>query len=104
MRSFLLMFAIACGSSPAPAPPAPAPPVPAVVAPVDAAEPDAAQPIDAPVTAPIACTTDDDCWLDGNTPIARPSSERGKKLRPCKDSERLPVCKAGVCGITAYKC
>jgi hypothetical protein len=54
--------------------------------------------------APVACKTDDDCWLDGNKPIARPRSERGKKLKPCKDSERLPACKENVCSIRAYKC
>jgi hypothetical protein len=58
----------------------------------------------APVPAPIACKTDDDCWLDGNRPIARPASERGKKLRPCKDSSRIPICKQQVCTLNAFKC
>ena len=54
--------------------------------------------------APVACKTDDDCWLDGRTPIARPEDLRGKQVRPCKDSERVPRCKENVCGYSAYKC
>jgi hypothetical protein len=53
---------------------------------------------------PVSCTTDDDCWLDGKTPIARPASMKGKKVRPCKDAERVPVCKEKVCAAEAYKC
>jgi hypothetical protein len=68
-------------------------------APVDAAEPagDAAPP-------PVTCKSDDDCWMDGRTPIARPKSERGKKVRPCKDAEAVPRCKDDVCIVVAYKC
>ena len=65
---------------------------------------DAEAPPDA-APAPIACKTDDDCWIDdGGALIERPKSERGKKLKPCKDSSRLPVCKQQVCAINAYKC
>jgi hypothetical protein len=57
-----------------------------------------------PVPAPVACKTDDDCWLDGRTPVARPKSERGKKLKPCRDGEAVPKCKDQVCTYVAYKC
>jgi len=58
-----------------------------------------------PTPPPIACKTDDDCWIDDNNkPIARPKAKRGKKLQACKDSEGLPVCKQNVCAINAYKC
>ena len=53
---------------------------------------------------PVSCTTDDDCWLDGNKPIARPATLKGKKVRPCKDAERVPVCKEKVCAVKGYKC
>jgi hypothetical protein len=60
---------------------------------------------DPPAAAPpIACKTDDDCWLDDRTPIARPAAKRGKRLRPCKDAEAVPRCKASVCVAEAYKC
>jgi hypothetical protein len=114
MRYVVLALVIACSSAPTPAP-APTPPSPEPAAPpAVVVAPDAApvQP-DAPAVAeptpdagpePIACTTDDDCWIDGFTPIARPKSQRGRKLRPCKDAERIPACKANVCAIVAYKC
>lgn len=57
---------------------------------------------EAPV--PVSCTNDDDCWLDGNKPIARPPALRGKTVRPCKDAERVPVCKEKVCAAKGYKC
>ena len=61
--------------------------------------PDAAEP------APIACKTDDDCWIDDDGKLVeRPKAKRGKKLKPCKDAERLPACKQQVCAINAYKC
>ncbi|HEU0036169.1 MAG TPA: hypothetical protein VFQ53_36400 [Kofleriaceae bacterium] len=106
---FGAILVTACGSGAAPTPaPSPPAPAPAIVATPDAPEPDAptldaAAPPDA-APAPIACKTDDDCWLDGVTPIARPTSERGKKLKPCKDSERIPKCRAHVCTVIAYKC
>jgi hypothetical protein len=110
MRVILLVFAIGCGSPSTPAPtpaPAPAPPVTAVAPPVDAAEPaDAPALASEPDAAPpsVACQSDDDCWLDGTKPIARPRALRGKRLRPCKDSERVPICKAGACAVEGYKC
>ncbi|HEY5938326.1 MAG TPA: hypothetical protein VIU61_26925 [Kofleriaceae bacterium] len=108
-----VLFLVACSSStpsPPPQPPpqpaveidaAPAPPVEAVV--------DAAVAVDAPLPdagpAPIACKTDDDCWIDdAGTLVERPKAKRGKKLKPCKDSSRLPICKQNVCAINAYKC
>ncbi len=55
--------------------------------------------------APVACKTDNDCWLDADrTPIARPRAQRGKRLTPCKDAEVVPRCKASVCVADAYKC
>jgi len=57
-----------------------------------------------PALAPIACKTDNDCWLDDRTPIARPAAKRGKQLKPCKDAEVVPRCKANVCVAEAYKC
>lgn len=80
-----------------------APPVASSAAPVASSAP--------PVVAkdergapPVSCKTDDDCWVDGKTPIARPPQHRGKKLRPCKDAEKIPVCADGVCAVRAYKC
>ncbi len=66
--------------------------------------PDAAPPVDAG-EAPIACKTDDDCWIgDDGKLVERPKAKRGKKLKACKDSSRLPQCKANVCVINAFKC
>jgi hypothetical protein len=56
------------------------------------------------VEPPPSCKTDDDCWFDGNRPIARPRSERGRRMKPCRDGSRIPSCKAGACAVTAYKC
>ena len=112
MRSAIVAFVVACSSStPAPPPSQPSPtpqPVvetdaaPTVPEPVDAAPPppevDAGE-------APIACKTDDDCWIgDDGKLVVRPKAKRGKKLKACKDSERLPACKQNVCVINAYKC
>lgn len=57
-----------------------------------------------PTPAPVACKTDDDCWLDGRTPVARPKSKRGKKLKPCRDGEVVPKCEDQECTSVAYKC
>lgn len=60
---------------------------------------------DPPPPAPVACKSDNDCWLDAaRTPIARPRALRGKRLAPCKDAEVVPRCKANVCVADAYKC
>jgi hypothetical protein len=54
---------------------------------------------------PVACKTDDDCWIDDQrNPIARPRKLRGKKPRACKDSESIPACDQSVCVVRAYKC
>ena len=60
----------------------------------------------APTPEPIACKTDDDCWLDDkNKPIKRPANLRGKKLEPCKGGhEQTPACKENVCVVRAWKC
>lgn len=53
----------------------------------------------------IPCKTDDDCWLDENhAPISRPAKLRGKKVRPCTDSEHAPSCREGVCVARHFKC
>jgi hypothetical protein len=56
---------------------------------------------------PIACRSDDDCWLD-ETPvlhaIARPRRLKGRKFRPCVDGERVPACVEGRCAIRAAAC
>lgn len=58
-----------------------------------------------PPPAPIACRTDDDCWIDDAfRPIARPKALRGKKIRPCKDGGHVPACKDGTCNVRVYKC
>jgi len=55
---------------------------------------------------PIACKTDDDCWMDdAHKPIARPKNLRGRKITPCKGgSEHAPSCKEGACIVRAFKC
>jgi len=54
---------------------------------------------------PVACKTDDDCWVEGGKPVVRPKALRGKKFKPCQDGERAPVCgDAGVCVLRGYKC
>lgn len=61
----------------------------------------------APATpgATVACKTDDDCWLDDQRmPIARPAKLRGKRIRPCTDSEHAPACREGVCMVRHFKC
>lgn len=117
-RAILLVSMLACGTPTPPAPTSQKAPAP-VAAPeasgqVDASAPppDAAEPPpipDAPPPAPaeppqVPCKADDDCWLDGMRPIARPASERGKRPKPCKDSSRIPACKENVCTVIAYKC
>ncbi len=54
--------------------------------------------------APVACKTDDDCWVEGHKPIARPKELKGRKFKPCKDGEHAPVCKENLCTVVAYKC
>ena len=103
MRIGVVLFLVACSSStPSSPPPQPSPPVTAADA--AAVPPPVVDAVDAG-PAPIACKTDDDCWIDDTgTLVERPKSKRGKKLKPCKDSERLPMCKQNVCAINAYKC
>ena len=85
-------------------PPSP-PPVRPVAAPaaVDIRKDAGAVP---PVAEPIIpCETDDDCWLDGShEPIPRPAELRGKKVRPCADSEYAPSCREGACTARHFKC
>lgn len=110
MRSVVVLFVVACSSStPAPPPSSPsgetAPPVVELDAPPPPPAPDAAELVDAAEPAPIACKTDDDCWIDDDGKLVeRPKAKRGKKLKPCKDSSRLPLCEQSVCVINAYKC
>lgn len=53
----------------------------------------------------VACTSDDDCWLDDrHRPIPRPHELRGKTVRPCKDSEHAPACQGSVCIARHFKC
>lgn len=59
----------------------------------------------APAPPPVDCRTDDDCWLDKDDNIVRrPAKLRGRKVRPCKDSEHTPACEKGVCGVKVWKC
>ena len=95
--------------APSPDPPAPvAPPASASVEPARRASavPDASSANgDAAPPASIACKTDDDCWLDDDhKPIARPKNLRGKRFKPCKDSEHIPVCRNNACLVNALKC
>jgi len=53
----------------------------------------------------VPCKTEDDCWSEGATPIARPKSRRGKKFKPCSDGEWAPSCGAdGTCMTMGYRC
>jgi len=53
----------------------------------------------------VQCKSDDDCWLDErHAPISRPAKLRGKKVRPCTDSEHAPSCREGVCVARHFKC
>ncbi len=55
----------------------------------------------------IPCASDADCWVsnDGfDHPIARPKKLRGKRFRPCKDGENVPVCQSGSCTLRGMKC
>jgi hypothetical protein len=97
---------IGCRTDPPPPPavhPVAAPVAPAAPAPVDVREDAGAPP---PAAQPrIPCETDDDCWLDGNhRPIPRPAKLRGRKVRPCADSEYAPACREGACTARHFKC
>ncbi len=61
--------------------------------------------VETKVETSVPCKTDDDCWLDENhAPIARPVKLRGKKVRPCTDSEHAPSCREGLCVARHFKC
>lgn len=54
---------------------------------------------------PVACKTDDDCWMDADDhPIARPKEQRGRKLRPCHDRGSTPACDQNTCVVRHWKC
>lgn len=58
-----------------------------------------------PAPAPVDCRNDDDCWLEkDDTIVRRPAKLRGRKVRPCKDSEHTPACEKGVCIVKVWKC
>lgn len=62
-------------------------------------------PASAPAPSAIDCRTDDDCWIDTDDKVVRrPAKLRGRKVRPCKDSEHTPACEKGVCGVKVWKC
>lgn len=56
---------------------------------------------------PIACGSDDDCWLAKEPvlhAIERPRRWKGRKFRGCVDGEHVPACVEGRCTLRALKC
>lgn len=58
-----------------------------------------------PPPAAVDCRTEDDCWIDTTgSLVRRPNKLRGRKIRPCEDSEHTPACEKGACVVKVWKC
>lgn len=83
---------------------APASPEEVRSASVDAAAPAVPGGSEPEITSRIPCQTNDDCWIDGSTPVARDPALKGRPFRACEDGEIVPVCFEGRCSGIKYGC